>query len=71
MNIASQNTINDLGQIVEKERLTHDQSFEWSSGHSVNNRVNHALYVRESVTPNGELGSSSQTQVPKQKNLCI
>jgi hypothetical protein len=40
MNIASQNTINDLGQIVEKERLTHDQSFEWSSGRSVNNRVN-------------------------------
>jgi hypothetical protein len=40
MNIALQNTINDLGQIVEKERLTHDQSFEWSSGCSVNNRVN-------------------------------
>ena len=40
MNIALQNTINDLGQIVEKERLTHDQSFEWSSGRSINNRVN-------------------------------
>ena len=40
INIASQNTINDLGQIIEKEQLTHDQSFEWNSGHSVNNRVN-------------------------------
>jgi hypothetical protein len=40
MNIASQNTINDLGQIIKKDRLTHDQSFEWSSGRSVNNRVN-------------------------------
>ena len=40
MNITSQNTINKQGQVIEKERLTHDQSFEWSSGHSVNNRVN-------------------------------
>jgi len=40
MNIARQNTINDLGEIMEKERLTHDQSFEWNSGRSVNNRVN-------------------------------
>jgi hypothetical protein len=40
MNIALQNTVNDIGKIVEKERLAYDQSFEWSSSHSVNNRVN-------------------------------
>jgi len=40
MNIASQNTINEHGRIVEKDRLTHDQSWQWSSGRSVNNRVN-------------------------------
>ena len=40
MNIGWQNTINKQGQIIQKERLTHDESFEWSSGRSVNNRVN-------------------------------
>ena len=39
MNIQQQNTINEHGQIVPKNRLTHDQSFEWSSGTSVNSRV--------------------------------
>ena len=45
MNIASQHTINDQGQIIEKERLTHDQSWEWSSGRSVNDRVNLEDYL--------------------------
>ncbi len=31
--------INEHGQIVEKDRLTHDQSFKWSSGTSVNNQT--------------------------------
>jgi hypothetical protein len=39
MNIQKQNTINELGRIVKKDQLTHDQSFEWSSGISVNSRV--------------------------------
>lgn len=30
----------DSGQTVEKEQLTNDQSFEWSSSCSVNKRVN-------------------------------
>ena len=39
MNIQKQNTIDKFGWIVPKDRLTHDQSFEWSSGTSVNKRV--------------------------------
>jgi hypothetical protein len=39
MNIQKQNTIDEHGRIVEKDRLTHDQSFKWSSGTSVNNRT--------------------------------
>jgi hypothetical protein len=37
LNIQAQNTINDTGRIVPKDRLTHDQSYKWSySGTSVN-----------------------------------
>ncbi len=36
-NIQKQNMIDEHVQIVEKDRLTHDQSFKWSSGTSVNN----------------------------------
>jgi hypothetical protein len=40
LNIQVQNTINDMGRIVSKDRLTHDQSYKWSySGTSVNSRV--------------------------------
>ena len=39
VNIAPQNTINEYGQIIAKDRLTHDQSCEFGSGHCVNNRV--------------------------------
>ena len=39
MNIMRQNTIDEQGRIVEKDRLTHDQSYVWRSGHSVNSRV--------------------------------
>jgi len=39
MNIQRQNTIDESGQIVEKDRLTHDQSFVWEAGASVNRRV--------------------------------
>jgi hypothetical protein len=39
MNIQKQNTINEHGRIIEKDHLTHDQSFKWSSGTSVNNQT--------------------------------
>jgi hypothetical protein len=39
MNIQKQNSINKLGPIVEKDRLIHNQSIEWSSGTSINNPV--------------------------------
>ncbi len=39
MNIQKQNTINEFGRIIPKDRQTHDQSFKWSSGTSVNSRV--------------------------------
>jgi hypothetical protein len=39
MNIMEQNTIDEFGQIIQKDRLTHDQSWKWSSGTSVNSRV--------------------------------
>jgi hypothetical protein len=38
-NIQKQNTINEHGQIVEKDRQTHNQSFKWSPGTSNNNRT--------------------------------
>ena len=39
MNIMNQNTIDEHGRIVGKDRLTHDQSYKWISGTSVNSRV--------------------------------
>jgi hypothetical protein len=39
MNIMDQNTINELGQVIPKDRLTLNQSWRWSSGTSVNSRV--------------------------------
>ena len=37
--LAHQNTINELGEIIDKYRITHDQSFKFSSKTSVNDRV--------------------------------
>jgi hypothetical protein len=39
MNIMAQNIIGEFGRIVPKNQLTHDQSWKWSSGTSVNSRV--------------------------------
>jgi hypothetical protein len=39
MNIQNQNTINKTGKIIDKERLTHNQSYKWGSGTSVNSRT--------------------------------
>jgi hypothetical protein len=39
MNIMHQFTLNASGDIVDKELLTHDQSFKWQSGTLVNSRV--------------------------------
>jgi hypothetical protein len=40
MNIQKQNTTDELGRIVEKDCFTHDQSYKWLSGLSVNSQVN-------------------------------
>ncbi len=39
MNIMKQNTIDEQGRIIPKDRLTHDQSYAWGSGTSINSRV--------------------------------
>jgi hypothetical protein len=39
MNIMEQNMIDKFGQIIQKNRLTHDQSWKWSSGTFVTSRV--------------------------------
>jgi hypothetical protein len=39
MNIMKQNTIDEQGQIIPKDRLTHDQSYAWKLGTSVNSRI--------------------------------
>ena len=39
VNIQAENTINEFGQIIAKDRLTHDQSFDFSPESSVNSRV--------------------------------
>ena len=39
LNIQVQNTINEHGEIIPKNRLTHNQSWKWQSGTSVNSRV--------------------------------
>jgi hypothetical protein len=38
MNIARQNTIDETGRVIEKDRLTHDHSFDFFPGSSVNKR---------------------------------
>ena len=39
MNIQKQNIVDDHGIILGKDRLTHDQSYKWVSGTSVNSQV--------------------------------
>lgn len=39
MGIQRQNTIDEHGKIIQKDRLTHDQSFKFGSGTSFNSRV--------------------------------
>ncbi len=39
MNIMKQNTINEQGGIVPKDRLTHDQSYAWRLGTSINSCI--------------------------------
>jgi hypothetical protein len=44
--IASQTTINEKGELTDKDRLTHDQTFQFKSGKSLNSRVD-----KEALTP--------------------
>ena len=39
LNVAPQHSIDEYGNVVEKDRLTHDQSWKWGSETSVNSRV--------------------------------
>jgi hypothetical protein len=39
LNIQQQMTINERGEIIPKNQITHDQSWAWQSGTSVNSRV--------------------------------
>jgi hypothetical protein len=39
MKLAPQHSINKYGNIIKKDRLTHDQSWKWGSETSVNSRV--------------------------------
>jgi hypothetical protein len=39
LNVQAQNTINKRGEIIPKNRLTHDQSWKWQPGTSANSRV--------------------------------
>ncbi len=43
MNILAQNTIDKFGWIISKDRLTHDQSWKWSSGTYLNSRIQKEL----------------------------
>ncbi len=43
MNIMVPNTIDKFGQIIPKDRLTHNQSWKWSSSTSVNSRIQKEL----------------------------
>jgi hypothetical protein len=40
LNIQLQKTINEQGEIIPKNRMTHNQSWKWQLGTSVNSRVN-------------------------------
>jgi hypothetical protein len=46
LGLAAQNTINERGEIVPKNRLIHDQTFDFSPANSVNHRV-----IPDSLTP--------------------
>mmetsp|Transcript_13122 Transcript_13122/g.27842 ORF Transcript_13122/g.27842 Transcript_13122/m.27842 type:complete len:87 (-) Transcript_13122:578-838(-) len=45
MNIMHQNTIDEYGRIAEKDQLTHNQSYKFSSETSVNSRVEKELLL--------------------------
>ena len=45
MNVMKQNSIDECGRVVEKDRLTLDQSYKWGSGASVNSRVDKDLFL--------------------------
>jgi hypothetical protein len=44
MNIARQNTIDETGRIIEKDRLTHDHSFDFFPNSSINSRCDLSLH---------------------------
>ena len=69
MNVMKHDSIDEYGRIVEKDRLTHDQSYKWGSESSVNSRVNkdlllHCKFGACLCKKTDELGSDSTEKVP-------
>jgi hypothetical protein len=44
MNIMEKNMLDKFGKIIQKDRLTQDQSWKWSSGTSVNSCVQKDIF---------------------------
>jgi hypothetical protein len=69
LNIQLQKMINKKGEIIPKNRLTHNQSWTWQSGTSVNSRVNAKklmpYYFGKALK---HLINWAKTAPPKQKN---
>jgi hypothetical protein len=73
MNTMAQNTIEELGRIVPKDRLTHYQSWEWRSGTLVNSRVQKRATPSNQIwllqPPNNKLGSHDEAEIPRAENF--
>ena len=76
MNIMHQNSIDELGRIVEKDRLTHDQSFMFGSEMSVNSRARTddmlpcMLHVWSVPQTTNKLGVRGKGHVSEHSHFC-
>jgi hypothetical protein len=72
LNIQAQNTINEHGEIIPKNRLMQNQSWKWQPGTSVQQQSRHqrfdAFLFWTSITKTHQLGGSSTDALPKQEN---
>ena len=74
MNIMAQNTIDEHGRVIPKDRLTHDQSWQWEkSGTLVNSRVKKELLQETRygfcIRCLVNLAVAARCQYPNQKSL--
>jgi hypothetical protein len=73
MIIMAQNTINDIGKIIPKDQLAHDQSWQLSSGRSVTSRMKKNLLIMPFwfLHPlDCQLGSRHEGSLPRQAHPC-